>query len=84
VSVTSFKNEFVELEEKTSQVKLSKEAGARIKKELKKLRLMAPMSAEPRVIRTTSTGSLALPWATRPKQAGRGEANAFSTRITSA
>jgi ATP-dependent Lon protease len=60
-----FKNEFVELEEKTSQVKLSKEAAARIKKELKKLRLMAPMSAEAAVVRNYIDWVLALPWETR-------------------
>jgi ATP-dependent Lon protease len=60
-----FKNEFAELEEKTSQVKLSKEAAARIKKELKKLRLMAPMSAEAAVVRNYIDWVLALPWGTR-------------------
>jgi ATP-dependent Lon protease len=60
-----FKNEFAELEEKTSQVKLSKEASARIKKELKKLRLMAPMSAEAAVVRNYIDWVLALPWGTR-------------------
>ena len=60
-----FKNEFVELEEKTSQVKLSKEAAARIKKELKKLRMMAPMSAEAAVVRNYIDWVLALPWGTR-------------------
>ena len=60
-----FKNEFAELEEKTSQVKLSKEAAARIKKELRKLRLMAPMSAEAAVVRNYVDWVLALPWGTR-------------------
>jgi ATP-dependent Lon protease len=60
-----FKNEFAELEEKTSQVKLSKEASARIRKELKKLRLMAPMSAEAAVVRNYIDWVLALPWGTR-------------------
>ena len=60
-----FKNEFVELEEKTSQIKFSKEAAARIKKEMKKLRLMAPMSAEAAVVRNYIDWVLALPWGTR-------------------
>ena len=60
-----FKNEFAELEEKTSQVKLSKEATARIRKELKKLRLMAPMSAEAAVVRNYIDWVLALPWDAR-------------------
>jgi len=60
-----FKNEFAELEDKLGQVELSKEAGARIKKELKKLRLMAPMSAEAAVVRNYIDWVLALPWNTR-------------------
>ena len=60
-----FKNEFAELEEKVGQVSLSKEAAARIQKELKKLRLMAPMSAEAAVVRNYIDWVLALPWGIR-------------------
>ena len=60
-----FKNEFVELEEKVGQIKLSKGAAARIKKEMKKLRLMAPMSAEAAVVRNYIDWVLALPWGAR-------------------
>jgi ATP-dependent Lon protease len=57
-----FKNEFAELEARAEKVKLSKEASARIKKEMKKLRLMAPMSAEAAVVRNYIDWVLALPW----------------------
>ncbi|HEX7596776.1 MAG TPA: LON peptidase substrate-binding domain-containing protein, partial [Polyangia bacterium] len=60
-----FKTEFAELEERVSQVLLSKEAAARIQKEMKKLRLMAPMSAEAAVVRNYIDWVLALPWGTR-------------------
>ncbi|MGO9290717.1 MAG: endopeptidase La, partial [Polyangia bacterium] len=60
-----FKNEFVELEEKVGQIKLSKEAAVRIKKEMRKLRLMAPMSAEAAVVRNYIDWVLALPWGAR-------------------
>ena len=39
-----FKNELTELEDRAKQKNLSKEALAKVKKELKKLRMMAPMS----------------------------------------
>src|SRR5215203_4217698 len=41
-----FKNEIQELEEKVKTKKLSKEASLKTKKELKKLKMMQPMSAE--------------------------------------
>ena len=59
------KNELGELEEKAASVKLSAEAAARVKKEMKKLRLMAPMSAEAAVVRGYIDWVLALPWGVR-------------------
>jgi ATP-dependent Lon protease len=57
-----FKNELVELEERANQKKLTPEAAARVKKELKKLRMMAPMSAEAAVVRNYVDWVLGLPW----------------------
>ncbi|HEY0713886.1 MAG TPA: endopeptidase La, partial [Polyangia bacterium] len=57
-----FKNEINELEERASQRNLPPEAVARVKKELKKLRLMAPMSAEAAVVRNYLDWVLGLPW----------------------
>ena len=57
-----FKNEMTELEERAKQKALSKEAQGKVKKELKKLRMMAPMSAEAAVVRNYLDWVLALPW----------------------
>jgi ATP-dependent Lon protease len=57
-----FKNEINELEERAAGKQLSGEAAIRVKKELKKLRLMAPMSAEAAVVRNYLDWVLALPW----------------------
>jgi ATP-dependent Lon protease len=57
-----FKNEINELEERAAQRNLPPEAVARVKKELKKLRLMAPMSAEAAVVRNYLDWVLGLPW----------------------
>jgi ATP-dependent Lon protease len=57
-----FKNELAELEEKVASTKLSNEAAIKVQKELKKLRLMAPMSAEAAVVRNYVDWVLALPW----------------------
>ncbi len=59
------KSELAELEEKVAQVKLSAEAAAKVRKEMKKLRLMAPMSAEAAVVRGYMDWILALPWGVR-------------------
>ncbi len=58
-----FKNELQELDEKIKQKKMSKEATLRAKKELKKLKMMSPMSAEATVVRNYIDWILALPWA---------------------
>jgi ATP-dependent Lon protease len=57
-----FKNELTELEERAKQKNRSKEAQAKVKKELKKLRMMAPMSAEAAVVRNYVDWVLGLPW----------------------
>ncbi|MEN9799374.1 MAG: hypothetical protein RL653_3070, partial [Pseudomonadota bacterium] len=57
-----FKNEIQEIEEKLKQKKLSKEASLKVRKELKKLRMMSPMSAEATVVRNYIDWILGLPW----------------------
>jgi len=57
-----FKNEIGELEERAKQKSLSKEAQGKVKKELKKLKMMAPMSAEAAVVRNYVDWVLGLPW----------------------
>jgi ATP-dependent Lon protease len=58
-----FKSEMQELEDRLRSIKgLSKEAHDRVKKELRKLKMMAPMSAEATVVRNYVDWILALPW----------------------
>ena len=57
-----FKNEIQELEEKIKNKKMSKEAALKAKKELKKLKMMSPMSAEATVVRNYIDWILSLPW----------------------
>ena len=57
-----FKTEIKELEDKIKKKKLSDEARDRADKELKKLKMMSPMSAEATVIRNYLDWILALPW----------------------
>jgi ATP-dependent Lon protease len=49
--IPEFRNEIEELEEKIAQKKLPGEAADRVSKELKKLKMMSPMSAEATVVR---------------------------------
>ncbi|HEU4383819.1 MAG TPA: endopeptidase La [Anaeromyxobacteraceae bacterium] len=58
-----FKNEIQELDEKIRQKKMSKEGTLKAKKELKKLKMMSPMSAEATVVRNYIDWILSLPWA---------------------
>ena len=57
-----FKNELGELEDKVNKKNMPAEAKERVLKELKKLKLMAPMSAEATVIRNYIDWCLQLPW----------------------
>ncbi len=57
-----FKNEIQEIEEKIKTKKMSKEATIKVKKELKKLKMMSPMSAEATVVRNYIDWILSLPW----------------------
>ena len=57
-----FKNEIQELEEKIKTKKMSKEATVKARKELKKLKMMSPMSAEATVVRNYIDWILDIPW----------------------
>ena len=57
-----FKNEMQEIEEKIKQKKLSAEAKEKVEKELKKLKMMSPMSAEATVVRNYIDWILSVPW----------------------
>jgi len=58
-----FKNELQELEEKIKAKKLPREASIKVRKELKKLKMMSPMSAEATVVRNYIDWIITLPWA---------------------
>ena len=57
-----FKNEVEELENSLREKSLSEEAQARGEKEIKKLKMMSPMSAEATVVRNYIDWLIALPW----------------------
>src|SRR5712691_5403139 len=57
-----FKNEIQELEDKLRQKKMSAEAREKCEKEIKKLKMMSPMSAEATVVRNYLDWFLSLPW----------------------
>jgi ATP-dependent Lon protease len=57
-----FKNEVDELEEALRAKRMPDEARERAEKELKKLKMMSPMSAEATVVRNYIDWCLALPW----------------------
>ncbi len=60
-------NEVAELTKKIAETKLSAEARSKADAELKKLKSMAPMSAEATVVRNYLDTLLALPWGKRTK-----------------
>ena len=57
-----FKSEIQELEDKIKSKQLSEEGEGRVKKELRKLKMMQPMSAEATVVRNYIDWILNLPW----------------------
>ncbi|TFG38343.1 MAG: AAA family ATPase, partial [Syntrophobacterales bacterium] len=58
----SFKSEIKELEKKLEEKRMSEEAHTKIEHEIKKLKMMAPMSAEATVVRNYIDWILSLPW----------------------
>lgn len=58
----SFKTEIRELEKRLKEKKLSEEAQKKVRNEIKKLKMMAPMSAEATVVRNYIDWLLDLPW----------------------
>ena len=62
-----FKSEIAELEEKIKKKKLSVEAKDKVQKEIKKLKMMSPMSAEATVVRNYIDWVLSLPWGENTK-----------------
>lgn len=63
-----FKNEIQEIEEQLASKKMSAEATARVQKEIKKLRLMHPTSAEATVVRNYIDWVLGLPWGEKSEE----------------
>jgi ATP-dependent Lon protease len=57
-----FKNEIEDLEKRLKAKKLTEEASKKVKHEIKKLKMMAPMSAEATVVRNYIDWILDLPW----------------------
>ena len=57
-----FKNEIAELEEKVKAKRFPDEARIKVEKEIKKLKMMSPMSAEATVVRNYIDWCLSLPW----------------------
>lgn len=57
-----YQAELQELEDKAKAKKMSQEARDKVKKEIKKLKLMSPMSAEATVVRNYIDWILSLPW----------------------
>lgn len=57
-----FKNEIAELEEQLAKKKLPPDAEAKVRKEIRKLKMMSPMSAEATVVRNYIDWFLVLPW----------------------
>jgi ATP-dependent Lon protease len=57
-----FRNEIADLEKRLKQKKLSEEAHRKVKQEIKKMQMMAPMSAEATVVRNYIDWLLDMPW----------------------
>ncbi|MFQ5901091.1 MAG: endopeptidase La, partial [Thermodesulfobacteriota bacterium] len=63
-----FQSDIQELENRIKNKKMSKEATKKVKQELKKLKLMSPMSAEATVVRSYIDWVISLPWLTITKE----------------
>jgi ATP-dependent Lon protease len=63
-----FKNEIADLEEQLAKKNLPVEAEAKVRKEIRKLKLMSPMSAEATVVRNYIDWFLVLPWSTKSEE----------------
>jgi ATP-dependent Lon protease len=57
-----FRNEIADLERRLKQKKMSEEAAKKVRQEIKKLQMMAPMSAEATVVRNYIDWLLDMPW----------------------
>lgn len=57
-----FQQEVAELEERLRKKEMPQEARDKVKKEIKKLKMMSPMSAEATVVRNYIDWALSLPW----------------------
>lgn len=62
-----YKSELDELQGRIKRKRMSKEAAAKVRQEFKKLKLMAPMSAEGTVVRNYIEWLINLPWFERSK-----------------
>ena len=62
-----FRSELQDLEKRIKKKRLSAEANTKVRHELKKLKLMSPMSAEATVVRNYIDWILALPWYDKTK-----------------
>ncbi|NVM20890.1 MAG: endopeptidase La [Desulfobacterales bacterium] len=62
-----YKSELGELEGRIKRKRMSKEAASKVRQEFKKLKLMAPMSAEGTVVRNYIEWLISLPWFDRGK-----------------
>jgi ATP-dependent Lon protease len=60
-----FRNEIGELEKRLKQKKMPEEAAKKVRQEIKKLQMMAPMSAEATVVRNYIDWLLDMPWSER-------------------
>lgn len=61
------RNEISELEEKLKTKRMSKEASQKVRHEIKKLKMMSPMSAEATVVRNYIDWIMSLPWYQRTR-----------------
>jgi ATP-dependent Lon protease len=60
-------DELKELEKRIKRKRMSREAAAKVRQELRKLKLMTPMSAEATVVRNYIDWIISLPWFSRSK-----------------